>query len=378
MLKTGLEVLQTQNFAFLAGKRVGLMTNPSAVDADLNSTYQIFVNAPQVNLVALFSPEHGFASAVQDGIYVASSVDSRSGLPIHSLYGNAMRPTAEMLADIEVLVCDVQDVGVRYYTYLWTISYILEAAGEVGVEVLILDRPNPLGGIAIEGAPLDEAFASLVGRFNIPNRHGMTLGELAQMINTLWNPTPALIKIIPCEGWRREMTWDMLGRVWIPPSPNMPHFVTALQYPGACLVEGTNLSEGRGTTLPFEIVGAPFVDGFRLPPILNRLGLQGVKFRPHSFSPTASKFAGEACHGVQVHITDARVWNPLKTWLLVLTVIHDMYEGMFTWNPHFDLLMGSDQVRMRLDRRLALNEIMSSWEHYQDEFRQQRMPFLLY
>lgn len=373
MLRTGLEVLKTQNFAPLAGKRVGLMSNPSAVDAALNSTYKIFSESPHVNLVALFGPEHGFASAAQDGVHVESGIDARTGLPVHSLYGQNFRPTPDMVGGIDVLVCDIQDVGARYYTFLWTVSHLLEAAGEYGVEVMILDRPNPLGGTRIEGAPLDEKFASLVGRFNIPIRHGMSLGELAQMLNAIWNPTPAMLTVIPCEGWQRNSLWEMS---WISPSPNMPHLITAMHYPGACLIEGTNLSEGRGTALPFEIIGAPFVDAIPLADELNQQQFAGVRFRPHAFSPIQSKFAGETCYGVQAHITDFNLWQPIETWLGVIITLRRFYPDNFAWLPHFDRLIGSDQVRLQIEA--GITDITSEWTTFCEDFRQQRKPYLLY
>src|SRR5664279_4071464 len=259
-VKTGLDILAADEFKRLAGKRIGLFTNPSAVDASLNSALSLFKAAAangQIRLEALFAPEHGIDAAAADGVEIASS--SERNLPIYSLYGETQRPTVEMLDRIDLIVCDIQDIGVRYYTFLWTLTHILEAAGERGVEVLILDRPNPLGGVVVEGSPLDPALSSLVGRCSLPIRHGMTLGELAQWFNARWNPTPAVLDVIPCEGWTRSMLWEATGLTFVPPSPNMPHPATIWQYPGACLIEGTNLSEGRGTALPFEIVGAPFI-----------------------------------------------------------------------------------------------------------------------
>ncbi|MBZ0308370.1 MAG: DUF1343 domain-containing protein [Anaerolineae bacterium] len=375
-MNTGLDVLQAQDFAPLRGKRVGLMSNPSAVDRHLNSAYRIFADSPDVNLVALFGPEHGFASAAQDGVLVESGVDARTGLPVHSLYGENFRPTRDMLHNLDVLVCDIQDVGVRYYTFLWTISYILEAAGEYGVEVMVLDRPNPLSGQRIEGSPLE--ISSLVGRFNISIRHGMTLGELAQMINATWNPHPARLTVLPCEGWQRDMLWRDTGRVWVTPSPNIPHVVTALHYPGSCLIEGTSLSEGRGTALPFEIVGAPWVDGMALVDALNQQNHGGVIFRPHSFTPSQSKWAGEICYGVQAHLTNLTLWQPIQTWLQVLITLRQMYPEQFAWKPHFDLLMGSARVRESIEAGVSLGDIVQEWTDFNRRFEQQRQPFLLY
>jgi uncharacterized protein YbbC (DUF1343 family) len=357
---TGLEVLRGEHFKPLEGQRVGLMTNPSAVDRDLRSDYEIFCDAPEVNLTALFGPEHGFMGAAPDAEHIATTTDPRTGLPVYSLYGRTFRPTAAMLSGLDVLVCDIQDIGVRYYTYTWTVSHILEAAGEHGVRVMILDRPNPLGGVVIDGPQLESAQSSFVGRFPVPVRHGLTLGELAQMINTRWNPTPADLTVIPCSGWRRDMTWQDTGLPWVPPSPNMPHLSTLWHYPGACLVEGTQLSEGRGTALPFEIVGAPWIDPLALAERLNAeawAGGMGARFRPHTFQPFHSKFAGQTCHGVQVHITDPARWRSIDVWLGVIMAIRALYPAEFAWLPahpdtgthHFDRLIGAAWIRRQIE-----------------------------
>lgn len=385
-LRTGLDVLVRDGFKPLAGKHVGLFTNPSAVDSLLNSALSLFKAAAarrQINLVALYLPEHGLDAAAPEGEQIPSS--SAGALPVFSLYGATRRPTSPMLAGVDVLVCDIQDIGVRYYTYPWTLTHILEAAGEYGVEVLVLDRPNPLGGIVVEGAPLDPALDSLIGRFSVPIRHGLTLGELALCFNARWNPTPANLDIIPCEGWLRSMTWDTTGLPFVPPSPNMPHLSTVEQYPGACLVEGTNLSEGRGTALPFEIVGAPFIAGAALAEHLNALNLSGVRFRSHAFQPTTSKWNGQRCGGVQVHITDAVQWNALDVWLQVIVAIHALYPNHFTWLPpaengihHFDRLIGTSEVRQRIEAHQPLDDLFATWRAFAHEFEAERQPYLLY
>jgi uncharacterized protein YbbC (DUF1343 family) len=275
-----------------------------------------------------------------------------------------------MLADINLMVCDIQDIGVRYYTFLWTLTHILEACGEQGVPVLILDRPNPLGDY-IDGGGLEPELASLVGRFPIPIQHGMTIGELALMVNDLWNPTPAEVEIMRCDGWNRE------GCRWpfVPPSPNMPHLSTALHYPGACLVEGTQLSEGRGTALPFEIVGAPFIDGFTLAEALN--SLPRAVARPHAFQPTASKFAGEICSGVQIHMLEG--FRPLEVWLRVLHTIRHLYPDQFEWIPyHFDRLIGDTTTRQQIEDGVSVEDIVAGWQDFHQAFREQRAPYLLY
>jgi uncharacterized protein YbbC (DUF1343 family) len=380
----GIDVLHADNFAPLKGKRVGLMTNPSAVDSQLTSTYDIFRHAQNVNLTALFGPEHGFMGAAREGEKVETTMDVRTGPPTYSLYGETFRPTKQMLEGIDVLVCDIQDIGARYYTFLWTISHILEAAGEFGVEVVILDRPNPIGG-QVSGSPLSPECASLVGRFNIPIRHGMTLGELAQMINARWNPTPAQMSVVPCEGWRRNMTWEETELPFVPPSPAMAHLVTARHYPGACLIEGTTLSEGRGTPLPFEVVGAPYIDGITLADHLNAQNWNGVRFRAHLFRPSTNKYKDEYCQGVQAHITDAANYEPISTWLGVIREIRHLYPKEFAWLPphhdglqHFDILIGSTTIRTDIDKGKPLTELMMGWNEFVEEFKHERQPYLLH
>ena len=377
-VRPGIDVLRAEGFAPLRGRRIGLMTNPSAVDTRLNSTVDVLWRAREVTLVALFGPEHGVTGTVADGEPVASGIDARTGLPAHSLYGTTYRPTREMLEGVDVLVCDIQDIGARFYTFLWTVSYILEAAGEYGVPVMILDRPNPIGGRAA-GPLLMPEVASFVGRHPIPIRHGMTLGELALMFNALWNPFPAHMDVIQCEGWSRHMRWEDTGLPFVPPSPAMPHPVTAKHYPGACLLEGTTLSEGRGTALPFEIVGAPYLDGPVLAERLNVQGWPGVRFRPHIFEPAASKYAGVTCHGVQAHITDEDTYDPILVWLGVISVIRAQYPAHFGWHPaHFDRLIGNRAVREAIDRGVAISELVASWAPEIAAFQEQRRPYLLY
>ncbi len=388
-VKTGLDVLVRDDFRALAGRRVGLFTNPSAVDASLRSAASLFRAAAaqkKVNLVALYAPEHGIDAAAPDGEKIASS--SSGGLPVYSLYGETQHPTPEMLNGVELIVCDIQDIGVRYYTFMWTLSHLLEAAAAQGVAVVVLDRPNPLGGVVVEGAPLQPELSSLVGRYSIPVRHGLTLGELAQLFNARWNPAPAALDVIGCEGWRRSMLWETTGLSFVPPSPNMPHPETVMQYPGACLVEGANLSEGRGTSLPFEIAGAPFIDGQALAEQLNGLNLPGVRFRPHAFQPTASKWAGERCGGVQAHITDAGQFKALRVWLHVIEAVRALYPQQFAFLPpgesgaqgvyHFDRLIGSSEIRERIASGQPLDELFTAWEKFAHDFEVDRWAYLLY
>lgn len=397
---TGLDRLIRDEFAPLAGRRVGLLTNPSAVDRSLRSAYRRFAEASNITLAALFGPEHGFAGMAADGAPVEDAVDPRTGVPLYSLYGANMRPNGAMLRDLDVLVIDLQDIGVRYYTYVWTATHVLEAAGEHGVPVVILDRPNPLGGEVVGGPLLEKAYSSLVGRFPVPIRHGLTLGELAQMANALWNPTPAEVEVITCEGWRRAMTGDETGLPWVPPSPAMPQLATLWHYPGACLVEGTNLSEGRGTALPFEIAGAPWIDPEALVDHLRGEtwgAAFGAGFRPHTFQPVDSKWAGQACQGVQVHILDRARWRPLEAWLGVLITIRARYPERFEWLPsyaadaegavyHFDRLIGGAWMRKEIEAGVRagqgagtiLGRFAAEWLDDAHAFELQRQPYLLY
>lgn len=396
-VKTGLDVLQANDFAQLAGQRVGLMTNPSAIDRQIRSAYRVLTDAPEVTMTALFAPEHGFAGAAPDAEIITTTLDPRTGLPVHSLYGDIYRPSADMLAELDLLVCDIQDIGVRYYTYTWTVSHILEAAGEHGVRVMILDRPNPLGGMIVDGPLLEMSQSSFVGRFPVPVRHGLTLGELAAMINVTWNPTPADLSVIHCEGWRRDMTWDTTGLPWVPPSPNMAHYDTLQQYPGACLIEGTQLSEGRGTTLPFQIAGAPWIDAEALADQLNSeawAASMGARFRPHTFLPFHSKWTGQTCRGIHVHITDPTRWRSIDIWLGLIITIRAMYPDQFAWLPrhpdsgtqHFDRLIGTAWVRREIEASVeagtttgaTLARFAAEWAEDCRAFELTRRPFLYY
>lgn len=384
MVRVGIDVLYSSNFEPLRGKRVGLFTNPSAVDAQMFSTYQLMVEAEAVHLVAVFGAEHGAFGRVQDGEKIDVMTDARTGIPIRSLYGEHFRPTADMLADIDVMVCDIQDIGVRYYTYQWTMTHIIEACGAYDVPVMVLDRPNPLGD-TVAGGGLTAGFSSLVGRYDVPIQHGLTIGEMMQLCNDRWNPTSAELTIIACEQYQRTMTWADIGQAFVPPSPNMPHFSTVQQYAGSCLIEGTNLSEGRGTTLPFEIVGAPFIDSRQLAPVLNALALPDVRFRPHDFTPSVRKFANEACGGVQVHIM-GDAFDCILVWLHVLHTIQIMYPYDFDFLPPytegglrpFDRLIGSDVPRQLLKDGASVSEIIHGWDEDVQLFRQVRQPYLIY
>ncbi|MCC7205887.1 MAG: DUF1343 domain-containing protein, partial [Anaerolineae bacterium] len=295
-IKLGIDALRENDFSALKSRRVGLLTNLSACDSRLTPTYRLFTGATNVRLAALFGPEHGLFGMAADGEHVATQADPRSGAPVYSLYGESFTPTPAMLDGLDVLVCDIQDIGVRYYTFMATVINAARAALEHGAQVMILDRPNPLGGMA-SGAPIQPHLHTLVGAFDTPTAHGLTMGELARLLL----PDPAL-EIVPAEGWRRGKRWSDTGLPWVPTSPGMAHLDALANYPGSCLIEGTTLSEGRGTALPFQVVGAPGIaDPLALADALNTDGWPGVRFRPHAFTPTASKHAGRQCFGVQAH-----------------------------------------------------------------------------
>jgi uncharacterized protein YbbC (DUF1343 family) len=326
-VKTGLERLLEEESQRLQGRTIGLCCNPTAVDRHLHHAVERLCALPGANLVALYGPEHGIRGEAQDMIGVDNvSEDPGTGLPIYSLYGpteDSLRPTPAMLEGVDLLLFDIQDVGSRYYTYIYTMSYLMEAAAEAGVQMMVLDRPNPLGGHLVEGNVIEEGYTSFVGRYPIANRHGMTAGELARLFNEAFEINCSL-EVIPLGGWRREQWFDQTGLPWIMPSPNMPTLETATVYPGGCLLEGTNLSEGRGTTRPFELIGAPYLDPFAWANALNELPLPGVTFRPLRFSPTFHKWQGESCGGVQPHVTDRQAFLPFRTGVALLQTAHQL------------------------------------------------------
>ena len=362
----GIDLLLADPPASLASARVGLVTNDAATTSVASPggalvPSRVALLRAGVRLARLFSPEHGLAAAAPDGAAVDHGVDPLTGLPVTSLYGATQRPTREMLADVDILLFDIPDIGCRYYTYIWTLSHVMEACAETGTPLWVLDRPNPLGGdlAAAEGPMLDEArLSTFVGRWSIPVRHSLTLGELAR----LWQEERGLdlaLRVIPVAGWRRQEHWPGTGNPFVPPSPNMPSYETALLYPGTCLVEGTNLSEGRGTALPFRVVGAPWLDGWRLAQDFNELALPGIRARPVQFTPSRGKHAGESCQGVMLHPTDPLRLRPVAAGLHLLARIIRQHPEKFAWLPyptaanqpgfgHFDRLIGRLDVRETL------------------------------
>lgn len=375
--KLGLDVLLDEQLDKLAGKNVGLITNPTGVDQNLNSIVDRLDQADDVNLVALYGPEHGVRGDAQAGDYVEYYIDDKTGLPVYSLYGSTRKPTPEMLEDVDVLLFDIQDVGTRFYTYIYTMAYAMEAAEENGIEFIILDRPNPIGGVEVAGPVLDPDYSSFVGLYPIPLRHGMTVGELAHLFNEEFD-IHADIDVIEMSGWNRTDHYDDTPLEWVLPSPNMPTLDTAFVYSGAALIEGTNVSEGRGTTKPFELIGAPFIDGADFAEQLNAADLSGVNFRAAYFTPQFSKHAGQLSGGIEIHVTDEDSYDPVKAGITIVKTIHDMYPENFEFTAFFDSLIGNSWVREKIIAGASVDEIVSTWEEELVEFRQIRSEYLLY
>lgn len=377
----GLDVLLGPKRGLLAGKRVGLITNPTGVTAKLESAINRMAQARDFKLAALFGPEHGVRGDAQAGAAVADRIDARTGLPAYSLYGTTRKPTPAMLAGLDVLVFDIQDIGARFYTYPWTLALVMQAAREAGKGVIVADRPNPIGGIRVEGPVLDPALASFVGAYPIPIRHGMTLGELALMVNTDFG-IGCDLTVVTCTNWRRPDDATQTGLPWVPPSPNMPTIDTAFIYPGTCLIEGTNLSEGRGTTKPFELIGAPFIDAHGLADRLNQRNLPGARFRPAWFTPTFSKFQGQLCAGVQVHITDRAAFAPVDAGIAILLDVARHHNKDFSFlpgdPPFFDKLAGVSWLREAILAGESLDAIKRRWQPELTAFKLKRARRLLY
>jgi uncharacterized protein YbbC (DUF1343 family) len=372
----------------IKGQRIGLVCNPASIDARLQHAVDRFAAASDRRLGAIFGPQHGFRSDLQENMIESPhAADERRRVPIYSLYSETREPTHEMLADLDVLVVDLQDVGTRIYTYIYTMANCLRAARQNGIRVIVCDRPNPIGGEQVEGATLDPAYASFVGQFPIPMRHGMTIGELARLFNDHFGLTAA-VDVVPMEGWQRSMYFDETGLPWVLPSPNIPTLDTAIVYPGAVLFEGTMISEGRGTTRPFELIGAPWIDGERLADAMNAKKLPGVHFRSVVFEPTFHKHARETCGGCQVHVTDRRTFAPLRAGVELLGALHRQAPDRFAWrSPPYeyehdkwpiDILYGSDRLRATVEAGRDVGALTDEWHRSEDAFRELRQRFLLY
>jgi uncharacterized protein YbbC (DUF1343 family) len=372
----------------LKGARVGVVCNHASIDRGFRHLIDRVATTEGVTLAAIFGPQHGFRSDVQDNmVETPHRDDPRRRVPIYSLYSETREPTSEMLRGIDVLLVDLQDIGARIYTYIYTMANCLKAAARHGVAVVVCDRPNPIGGIAVEGARLRHGWESFVGMYPIPMRHGMTIGELAQLFNEEFD-IGASLDVIPMEGWTRAAYADSTGLPWVMPSPNMPTLETAVIYPGTVLFEGTMLSEGRGTTRPFELVGAPWIEAERFAETMNERGLSGVHFRPAGFEPTFQKHAKQPCGGCQIHVIDRDAFKPVETGVALIDQFRRSVPARFEWRqpPYeyehdkmpIDILAGSDMLRTQIESGTPVDEIVSSWRDDEEEFRRLRQPYLLY
>jgi uncharacterized protein YbbC (DUF1343 family) len=387
-VRLGLErLLDGPDRKLIAGQRIGLVCNPASIDSRIVHASDRLASGDWT-LAALFGPQHGFRSDLQENMIESPHAqDAKRRVPVHSLYSETREPTAEMLADIDVLVIDLQDVGTRIYTYIYTMANCLRAARRHGVRVVVCDRPNPINGEDIEGARLDPGYASFVGQFPIPMRHGLTIGEAARLFNDHFGLNAA-VDVVPMDGWRRSMYFDETGLPWVLPSPNIPTLDTAIVYPGGVLFEGTELSEGRGTTRPFEMIGAPWIDGERFAEAMNRRRLAGVYFRPVFFEPTFHKHAQQLCGGCQVHVTDRAAYRSLRVAVEMLEEFHKEAPGETLWRdppyeyetvkPPIDILYGTDRLRRGIDAGETAGSLSADWSRDEAAFKELRQKYLLY
>lgn len=398
----GVDVFLDKYLYLVEGKRVGLITNPTGRNKDLDSTIDLLISK-KVNLVALYGPEHGVRGNAQAGEYVSYYIDDKYNIPVYSLYGqnliqpeNAIEnideymtsfdtiekgktPINDMLKGIDIILIDIQDVGTRVYTYIATMAYVMRSAAKNGIGFIVLDRPNPVSG-SMEGPILEyPGHSSFIGLYPIPMRHGMTIGELAWLFNEKFLNSKVKLTVIPMKGWKRDMWFDSTGLPWVIPSPNMPSLDTAIVYPGQVLLEGTNISEGRGTTKPFEFFGAPWIDGYVLAKKLNALNLPGVKFRENWFTPTFSKYANKLCGGAQLHVLDRNLYKPFETTLHILEMIEKLYPDKLTFNnDYFDKLVGNSWLRQNIIDNKPVNNIVSSYSADLNKFIENSKGYMIY
>jgi uncharacterized protein YbbC (DUF1343 family) len=388
-VKIGAEILIEKHLDLIKGKKIGIVTNHTGILPDGRHIVDVLNEIEGVKIVALFGPEHGIRGEVPDGKSISHGVDAKTGIPVFSLYGEVKKPTEEMLKDIDVLIFDIQDVGARFYTYISTMSYCMEACAEMGKKFIVLDRPNPIRGVYVDGPILEPRFKSFVGLHPIPVAHGMTVGELAKMFNDegwLKNAVKADLTVVKMENYSRKMWFDQTGLPWVKPSPNMMTLKTAIVYTATCFIEGTNVSEGRGTQHPFEWIGAPWIDGEKLAKELNYYKLPGVKFEPISFTPTDiekvtvdPKYEGEKCGGVYLNVYDREKFEPVKVGVYILYALKKLYPDKFKWRTAGqDRLWGTDKVRLMIDEGKKPDEIIKTWEDDVKKFLSIRQKYLLY
>lgn len=387
-VQLGLETLLQDVPEVVRGARVGLICNQSSVDHSFEHAADLLHGHSAFELTALFGPQHGIRGDVQDNmIETAHGTDRKTGLPVHSLYSETREPTAAMLQDVDVLVFDMQDVGCRIYTFVYTLANCMRIAGQLGKKVVVCDRPNPINGLDISGNILEPEYASFVGLFPLPTRHGMTVGELALMFKGEFN-VDCDLQVIPMNGWERRLWFDETNAPWVLPSPNMPTLDTATVFPGAVHFEGTQMSEGRGTTKPFELIGAPYIDPDAYAAELTNLALPGVVFRACVFQPTFQKHAKVSCGGVQLHVVDRDRFDSVLTGIAMVKVAHDLYPNEFLWkeppyeyvfdkNP-FDVICGTNKIREAIEQGKDLKSIGDGWQAGLAEFQKARAPYLLY
>jgi uncharacterized protein YbbC (DUF1343 family) len=387
-VQTGIERLIEEPGQWLSQERIGLLCNPASVDSQLNHARLLIDKFFPQQLKALYSPQHGFFAEKQDNMIESEDLlDSILQIPVYSLYGNSRKPDARMFEPIDVLLVDLQDVGTRVYTFIYTLSYCLEAAREYGVRVIVLDRPNPINGIQVEGNCLAADCASFVGRYPIPMRHGLTIGELAKLFNEHF-AIGCELEVITMNGWQRDMLFDDTGLPWVAPSPNLPAPVSTLVYPGQVILEGTNLSEGRGTTQPFELFGAPYLDAAKVMSSLGNAKLPGAILRPAVFEPTSNKWQATPCRGFQIHVADPAQFQPYATTLHLLRAVMSTHGKQFEWKtpPYeyeyermpIDLIIGDRSIRKRLENLDPIEEIEADWQEDLNRFKETRRGFYLY
>ncbi len=384
----GIEKLCGERSVLIEGRRVGLVCNQASVDHELRHSADVLKSLEGVKLTTLFGPQHGIRGDVQDNmVETPHTHDVETGLPVYSLYSETREPTEEMLRDVDVLVCDLQDVGCRIYTFIYTIANCMRVARKLGKQVIVCDRPNPIGGLAVEGNLLEAGFESFVGQFPLPTRHGMTAGELSKMFNELWG-IGCELEVVTLDGWSRELWFDETDAQWVLPSPNMPTLDSATVFPGTVHLEGTQVSEGRGTTRPFELLGAPYIEAGEFARQLESKGLPGVRFRSTNFLPTFQKHGGVTCGGVQIHVLERLELRPVITGLAVVKTCFDLYGEKFRWkeppyeyvfdkNP-FDVISGTDRLRISIERGDSLEDLERSWRAELSEFESVRQNYLLY
>ncbi|MGB7070453.1 MAG: DUF1343 domain-containing protein [Pyrinomonadaceae bacterium] len=386
--RLGVEVLLNERVGQLRGQRIGLVCNQASILPDFSHVADVFGGRTEFKLTTLFGPQHGIRGDVQDNmIETAHSIDEKTGLPVYSLYSETREPTEEMLANLDAIVFDMQDVGCRIYTFVYTMANCMRAAKMFGKKVIVCDRPNPINGVAVEGSVTETEFTSFVGQFEIPTRHGMTCGELACLFNDHFG-IGCDLEVVRMEGWRREMWFEDTRLPWVLPSPNIPTVDTCVVFPATVHVEGTELSEGRGTTKPFELNGAPFIDPNAWVAELEKYNFAGVAFRQAFFRPTFQKWAEKTCGGVQIHVTDRRVFTPVIVGIAMIKTAYDLYTEHFQWkqtayeyvfdkNP-FDVVSGTDKIRKGIESGLTLSEIEDSWIEELTKFDRTRKGFMLY